>query len=192
MLTTEFYKGIIKPDNYTEKLQERIDRTLEMEDIAYPDNTFFEMLKKLLTFILWSVLVFFILGVIMNYVAVYFILLMGIGIVTLFGLFYINSTLSPKYVLDRMVIRYFDNLKDKEIYAYKGVLEEAYSPELKLNEDNKKQTYFVKIDGHMWQVNKEDFESIKDLKTYKVNLYFVKYNSVGENSTALMVTPADN
>ena len=192
MLTTEFYKGIIKPDNYTEKLQERIDRTLEMEDIAYPDNTFFEMLKKLLTFILWSVLVFFILGVIMNYVAVYFILLMGIGIVTLFGLFYINSTLSPKYVLDRMVIRYFDNLKDKEIYAYKGVLEEAYSPELKLNEDNKNQTYFVKIDGHMWQVNKEDFESIKDLKTYKVNLYFVKYNSVGENSTALMVTPADN
>ncbi len=192
MLTTDFYKGIIKPDNYSDKLKERIDRTLEMEDIAYPNNTFFEMLKKVFTFAWWCIVVFFILGLVLNYSAMYFIFLIGLGVVTLFGLWYIESTLSPKYVIDRMIIRYFDNLKDNEVYKYFGVLEEIYSPELKNGEEGVKQTYFVKIDGHMWQVNKEDFDTIKDLKTHKIDLYFVKYNSVGENATALMVAPAEN
>jgi len=187
MLTTQIYRNIIKPDTYSDSLKERINRTLEMEDVVYPSNNFFEMLKNIL-WMAWGIaIVMFIYGFIMSFRADYFIFVVGFGISVLFGIFFIQSNLSAKYKVDRMLIRYFDNLKDNEIYKYFGVLEELYIPDLEAT--NGKKSYFAQIDGHIWQINKEDYDKIEKLKTHKVNLYFVKYNNIGENATALMVEP---
>lgn len=188
MLTTQIYKETIKPDIYPEELKERIKRTLEMQDVVYPSNKSFEIFKNILC-IGWAIaIVLFIYGLIMGFAADYFILVLGFGIASLFGIFFIQSNLSAKYKIDRMLIRYFDNLKDNEIYKYFGVLEEIYIHKL---ENSTKEAYFAQIDGHMWQINKEDYDKIEKLKTHKVNLYFVKYNNVGENATALMILPEE-
>ena len=192
MLTTQMYKGVIKPDTYSEELKERIKRTLEMQDVVYPSNNFFEVFKNILC-ILWGLAIaMFVYGFVMNFAADYFIFVVGFGVAVLFGIFFIQSNLSAKYKIDRMLIRYFDNLKDNEVYKYFGVLEEVYAPSISKDENTNKKSYFAQIDGYIWQINKEDYDKIEKLKTQKVNLYFVKYNSLGENATALMVTPEEN
>jgi len=192
MLTTQMYKGIVKPDTYSEELNERIKRTLEMEDVVYPSNKSFEIFKNILC-IVWAIsIVMFIYGFVMGFAADYFIFVVGLGVVALFGIYFIQSNLSAKYKIDRMLIRYFDNLKDNEIYKYFGTLEELYIPNISKEGGTAKKSYFAQIDGHIWQINKEDYDKIEKLKTQKVNLYFVKYNNLGENATALMVTPEED
>ena len=177
MLTTQMYKGVIKPDTYSEELKERIKRTLEMQDVVYPSNNFFEVFKNILC-ILWGLAIaMFVYGFVMNFAADYFIFVVGFGVAVLFGIFFIQSNLSAKYKIDRMLIRYFDNLN---------------APSISKDENTNKKSYFAQIDGYIWQINKEDYDKIEKLKTQKVNLYFVKYNSLGENATALMVTPEEN
>lgn len=189
MLTTQMYKSVTKPDVYPEELKERINKTLEMEDVVYPKDNSLEVLKNVLI-IAWVIaIVMFIYGCVINATADYFIFVVGFGVLSLFGMFYIQSNLSAKYKIDRMLIRYFDNLKDNEIYKYFGTLEELYAPSISNEEGTNKKSYFVQIDGCIWQVNKEDYDKIEKLKTQKVNLYFVKYNNLGENATALMVSP---
>ena len=191
MLTTQMYKGVIKPDTYPEEVKERIKRTLEMEDVVYPKDNSLEVLKNVLTVAWGLAIVIFIYGCIINATADYFIFVVGFGMLSLFGMFYIQSGLSSKYKVDRMLIRYFDNLKDNEIYKYFGTLEELYMPSISNEDGTNKKSYFAQIDGCIWQINKEDYDKIEKVKTQKVNLYFVKYNNLGENATALMVTPKE-
>jgi len=192
MLTTQMYKGIIKPDVYSDELKERINRTLEMEDVVYPKDNSLEVLKNILC-IAWGLsIVMFIYGVVMNLAADYFIFIVGFAIVSLFGIYVIQNNLVVKCKIDKMLIRYFDNLKDNEVYKYFGTLEELYMPSISNEGGTSKKSYFAQIDGHIWQINKEDYDKIEKLKTQKVNLYFVKYNNLGENATALMVTPKED
>jgi len=190
MLTTQIYKGTIKPDTYSEALKKRIERTLEMQDIAvYPADKSFEILKKFLWGVWMIAVALFIYGCGKEAKADYFLFVVGFGVVALAGIYFIQSNLSAKYKIDRMLIRYFDNLKDNEVYKYFGTLEELYAPEISKENGINRKSYFAQIDGHIWQINKEDYDKIEKIKTQKVNLYFVKYNNVGENATALMISP---